>query len=80
MSLFVVLRRLGTLALLRLLAALLLFMVLHLARIPLVLAARVLETAMRRLDGYAAGQAARMPDRPINHFFTPREAPGVPVA
>lgn len=69
MSTFDVLERYGTAALLRFAAAVALFLVLHLARIPLVLVARVLEGVMRRVDAYAAAQASRPPTRPINHFF-----------
>ncbi|MFC4004892.1 hypothetical protein ACFS2C_23550 [Prauserella oleivorans] len=71
MSTFDVLRTYGTAALLRFAGAVVLFLVLHLVRIPLVLLARVLEVGMRRIDGYAARQASRPPRRPINHFFDP---------
>lgn len=70
MSTFDVLSRYGTAALLRFAGAVALFLALHLTRIPLVLAARVLEVAMRRLDGYATRQASRPPRGPINHYFT----------
>ncbi|MCR3719923.1 MULTISPECIES: hypothetical protein [Prauserella salsuginis group] len=69
MSSFDVLARYGTGALLRFAAAVALFLVLHLIRIPLVLAARVLEVGMRRADGFATRQASQAPDGPINHFF-----------
>lgn len=76
MSTFDVLARYGTAALLRFVAAVLVFLLLHLARIPLVLAARVLEVAMRRLDTYAARQASQPPRHPINHYFdTEKEVP-----
>ncbi|MCP2255226.1 hypothetical protein LY13_004000 [Prauserella aidingensis] len=70
MSSFDVLARYGTAALLRFAAAVALFLVLHLIRIPLVLAARVLEVGMRRADAFATRQASRPPEGPINHFFT----------
>lgn len=56
-SLFGVLARSGTTALLRFVGALLLFTVLHLVRLPLVLLARVLELSMRRVDAYVTGHA-----------------------
>lgn len=69
MSLFDVLSRFGTAALLRFVGAVLLFLLLHLLRIPLVLAARVLEGVLRRLDHYAARQASRPPRGPVNDFY-----------
>ncbi|WP_216210585.1 hypothetical protein [Amycolatopsis aidingensis] len=75
MSTFDVLRRYGTAALLRFAGAVLLFLLLHLVRIPLVLAARVLEVAMRRVDGYAVRQASQRPQGPINHYFDRGEVP-----
>ena len=69
MSTFDVLERYGTWALIRHLVTVLLFVVLHLLRIPLVLVSRVLEGVMRELDAYAAGQASRPPRRPVNNFF-----------
>ncbi|PXY17886.1 hypothetical protein BAY59_35455 [Prauserella coralliicola] len=69
MSTFDVLRRYGTGALLRFAGAVVLFLLLHLVRIPLVLAARVLEVAMRRLDGFATRQASTPPRKPVNDFF-----------
>ncbi len=69
MSTFDVLERFGTAALVRFAAAVALFLLLHLIRIPLVIAARVLEGVMRRADAYAAAQASRPPTGPINHFF-----------
>jgi hypothetical protein len=72
-STFDVLNRYGTAALLRFAAAVALFLVLHLVRIPLVLLARVLEGVMRRVDGYAIRQATS-PTKPINHYFATGEA------
>ncbi|MEU3274513.1 hypothetical protein ABZ639_27025 [Saccharomonospora sp. NPDC006951] len=69
MSTFDVLRTYGTAALLRFVGAVVLFLIFHLIRIPLVLVARVLEVAMRRIDGFAARQASRPPRRPVNQFF-----------
>lgn len=69
MSTFDVLRRYGTWALLKVTAAVLTFVVLHLIRIPLVIAAAVLEGVMRRVDGYATRQTAAPPTRPLNQFF-----------
>lgn len=70
MSIFEVLNRLGTLALLRFAAAIALFLLLHLLRIPLVLLAKVLKFSLLRIDRYATKQATR-PARPINHFYDP---------
>ncbi|MEU3272545.1 hypothetical protein ABZ639_17025 [Saccharomonospora sp. NPDC006951] len=69
MSSFDVLRTYGTAALLRFAAAVVMFLVLHLIRIPLVLAARVLEVGMRRADAFATRQATTPKPGPINHFF-----------
>ncbi|MBK1784549.1 hypothetical protein [Prauserella cavernicola] len=69
MSIFDVLSRFGTVALLRFVGAVLLFLVLHLLRIPFVLLVRVLEGVLRRIDGYAIRQASRPPKGPINDFF-----------
>ncbi len=69
MTAFDVLERFGTVALLRFAAAVALFLVLHLVRIPLVLVARVLEGVMSRVDGYAAKQASERPRGPINQYF-----------
>jgi len=69
MSTFDVLHHYGTAALLRFAAAVALFLLLHLVRIPLVLIARVLEGVMRRVDGYAVRQATQRSPRPINQFF-----------
>jgi hypothetical protein len=77
MTTFDVLDRYGTAALLRFASAVVLFLVLHLLRIPLVVLAAVLEGVMRRVDGYATRQASQGPQRPINQFFagtTAREA------
>jgi hypothetical protein len=52
-NLFDILTRHGTLALARFVGALMLFLVLHLARLPLLVAVRVLEAAMRRINTYA---------------------------
>lgn len=75
MSSFDVLARYGTAALLRFASAVALFLLLHLVRIPLVLAARVLEVGMRRADGFATRQATTAPDKPINHFFAENATP-----
>jgi hypothetical protein len=69
MSVFAVLRQFGTLALLRFTLALVLFLTLHLARIPLVLTARVLEIALYRIDRYATRHATQRPARPVNDFY-----------
>jgi hypothetical protein len=62
MSMFAVLEQHGLLAVLRLLAVLLAFVVLQLLRLPLLMVARVLEEAMRRLDGVVvAGLPAPRP-------------------
>ncbi|OXM74579.1 MULTISPECIES: hypothetical protein [Amycolatopsis] len=69
MSMFEVLRRFGTLALLVFTGAVLLFLLLHLVRVPLVLIAKVLEITMRRLDGFVAKHASKPPAGPVNQFF-----------
>jgi hypothetical protein len=69
MTVFDVLHRYGTAALLRFAGAVALFLLLHLLRIPIVLTARVLEGVIRRVDGYATRQASAPPTRPINQFF-----------
>lgn len=61
MSAFEVLHRYGTWALLRFVLALLVFVALHLVRLPLLLAARLLEACMRRVDGFVV---AGLPPRP----------------
>ncbi|RZQ60860.1 hypothetical protein [Amycolatopsis suaedae] len=76
MSTFDVLQRHGTAALLRFAGAVLLFLALHLVRIPLVLAARVLELALRRVDGYATRQASTPPKGPVNQFFNDSSSVG----
>jgi hypothetical protein len=70
MSVFDVLHRYGTAAVVRFTGALLLFLALHLVRIPLVLAAQVLEVALHRINAYATRQASTGPAGPINHFYT----------
>jgi hypothetical protein len=69
MSTFDVLQQHGTAALARHVGWLLLFLVLHLIRIPFVLIERVLAGALVRIDSAATTQASRMPRRPINQFF-----------
>jgi len=69
MSIFDVLDRLGTAALLRFTAAVVLFLTIHLVRVPFVLVARVLEFSLRRLDRYVTTAASRPPQRPVNRFF-----------
>lgn len=71
MSMFEVLSRFGTWALLRFIGAAVLFLLLHLLRIPFVLTARVLEIAMRRANAAAARVASQPPRKPINQFFNP---------
>jgi hypothetical protein len=56
-----VLSRYGTPALLRFTAAVAVFLLLHLLRIPFVLAARVLEISLHRIKDYAAQQATQPP-------------------
>jgi hypothetical protein len=68
---FEVLRRFGTFALLVFTGSVLMFLVLHLIRIPLVLVAKVLEISMRRLDAFVARHASKPPDGPVNQFFHP---------
>ena len=69
MSMFEVLRRFGTFALLVFTGAVLVFLLLHLIRIPLVLIAKVLEIGMRRLDAFVTRHASRPPTGPVNQFF-----------
>lgn len=69
MSTVDVLDRFGTLAMVRFVGAVVAVLVLHLLRIPLVVAAGVLEGVIRRADGYAVAQANAHPARPINHFY-----------
>jgi hypothetical protein len=66
---FEVLQRHGTLALIRFAGTVCLFLTLHLLRIPLVLAERVLAGVLVRLDRAAAVQASRPPRRRVNQFF-----------
>ncbi|WP_236789639.1 hypothetical protein [Amycolatopsis sp. GM8] len=68
MSIFDVVNRLGTLALIRFALVIGLFLLLHLVRIPLVLLARVIEVFLRRLDRYATRQASP-PASPVNNFY-----------
>jgi hypothetical protein len=68
MSTFEVLDRFGTAALIRFVAAVTLFLALHLLRMPLVQAARALEALMRRVDGYAVRQANEGPEQPCRQF------------
>ncbi|HKS46706.1 MAG TPA: hypothetical protein VJT49_16660 [Amycolatopsis sp.] len=73
MSLFDALEQRGTLALLRFTGSVVVFLVLHLIRIPFVLVAQVLEHALRHIDAYVAAQASRPPPARINHFYDHRE-------
>jgi hypothetical protein len=71
---FEVLARFGTLGLARFVGALLLFLLLHLARMPLVILARVIEVCLCRVDAYATRQAttpASACPRPHTQWFTP---------
>lgn len=72
MSTFDVLSRYGTAALIRFVGGLVLFLALHLIRIPLVIAVRLLETCMQRVDQYATRQATPTapPTRPRTQWFT----------
>jgi hypothetical protein len=74
MSAFEVLQRYGTWALVRFVLALLVFVVLHLVRLPLLVAARVLEVCMRRVDGLVV---SGLPPRPVHTgpHAGPRTAP-----
>jgi hypothetical protein len=79
--LFRLLARNGTWALLRVFAALALFLVLHLIRIPLVVLARILAGVMARVDDYTTRRVATPPRGPINQFFDPHNthpSPGPP--
>ncbi|AHJ58546.1 hypothetical protein [Amycolatopsis keratiniphila] len=75
MSAFDVLDRFGTAALLRFLGLVVLFVALHLVRIPLHLLARVLEIGMVRVNKQLATSVAHdagdRPRRPHNDFFAP---------
>ncbi|WP_206793202.1 hypothetical protein [Amycolatopsis sp. MtRt-6] len=68
MNTFEVLQERGTLALIRFAGTVCLFLVLHLLRIPLVVAERVLAGVLVRLDQAATRQASRPPRR-VNQFF-----------
>jgi hypothetical protein len=68
-STFDVLEQHGTLALTRHIGWLLLFLALHLIRIPFVLIERVLAGVLVRIDRAATAQASRIPQRPVNQFF-----------
>jgi hypothetical protein len=65
---FEVLQERGTLALVRFAGTVCLFLVLHLLRIPLVIAERILAGVLVRLDQAATRQASRPPRR-VNQFF-----------
>lgn len=71
MSAFEVLDRYGPGVLAKFVAALTVFLVLHLLRWPLQLAVRVVEVAMRRVDAYATAQT----DPVITVRREPRHAP-----
>lgn len=58
MSTFDVLAQAGTARLLRFLGLVLLFVTLHLTRLPFVLIGRLLEAAMRRVDVAVSGQVS----------------------
>lgn len=73
MSAFEVLQRKGTLTLLGFTGALLVFVVLHLVRIPLVLLAAILAGVMARLDRTVTRLATEPPRGPINQFFPPNQ-------
>jgi hypothetical protein len=68
-NIFEVLQRYGTFALVRFTGTVCLFLVLHLLRIPLVIAERVLAGVLVRLDRAAAVQSSRPPRRRVNQFF-----------
>jgi hypothetical protein len=69
MSIFDVLQQHGTAALARHVGWLLLFLILHLIRIPFVLIERILAGALVRINKAATTQASRIPKRPVNQFF-----------
>jgi hypothetical protein len=69
MSTFDVLREHGTAALARHAGLVVLFLLLHLIRIPFVLIERVLAGVLVRIDDAATAQASRTPKRAINQFF-----------
>jgi hypothetical protein len=61
-TLFDVLTRQGTVALAGFTGALVLFLVLHLARLPLLITVRVIEASMRRINAYATAAYAAAPE------------------
>ncbi len=65
------LERNGTWVLCKVFGAFALFLLLHLARIPLVLLARVLAGVIGELDGYTTRQITTPPAGPINHYYDP---------
>lgn len=65
---FDLLDRYGAARLAAVVGALALFLLLHLIRSPLLLAARALEVSMRRVDAYATRQA-------VHPITTPRKEP-----
>jgi hypothetical protein len=72
-STFDVLGQFGTAALIRFVGALLLFLALHLVRLPLLVAVRVVEMSMRRVDATPPAKPPRTPD-PLE----PAHRPGPP--
>lgn len=78
MSAFDVLSRYGTAALLRFLGCVALFVALHLIRQPFLIAARLLEACMRRVDARLAACVTRPGPRPrgtnSTRPFTPAAA------
>jgi hypothetical protein len=66
---FEVLQERGTLALVRFAGTVCLFLVLHLLRIPLVIAERILAGVLVRLDRAATRQASLPQRRRVNQFF-----------
>jgi hypothetical protein len=75
MSLFEALEKAGTWALIKFAAVLVAFLTIHLIRIPCVLAARVLEVFLVRINVYVLAQTAgRSPAAPVNQFFTTDQA------
>lgn len=65
------LERNGTWALCKVFGAFFLFLLLHLARIPLVLLVRVLAGVIGELDGYTTRQITTPPKGPVNYYFDP---------
>lgn len=80
MSVFDVVQQRGTWVLVKFAAAVGFFLLLHIIRIPLVLAAKVLEIAMRRADAAATRVATTAPAGPVNQFFPPHPREEVPNA